>query len=111
MQEIYYHQAVKIFSKIFPNIEINVLEVAPAEAIDLLYARQVKCSCCCCRLNSCIKFIFFYNEVLSDPYVLAVPKDLNLRLLKDTNELKNKEKYSEIYNIFEFGSQHKKRIQ
>ena len=32
---------MQIFSKILPNIEINVLEVTPAEAIDLLYARQL----------------------------------------------------------------------
>ena len=32
---------MQLFSVLLPNIEINVLEVTPAEAIDLLYARQL----------------------------------------------------------------------
>ena len=32
---------MRLFYRDLPDIEINVLEVAPAEAIDLLYARQL----------------------------------------------------------------------
>jgi len=36
---------MKLFYNNLPDIEINVIEVAPAEAIDLLYARLIKYSC------------------------------------------------------------------
>ena len=38
---------------------------------------------------------FFSNEVFSDPYVLAVPKNLNLSSIKNINELDKKETTSQ----------------
>ena len=73
---------VRIFSKLFPNIQINVLEVAPAEAIDLLYARQLNIAVVAADSIAAANLSFIANEVFSDPYVLAVPKFINLALLK-----------------------------
>ena len=102
---------VRIFSKSFPNIEINVLEVAPAEAIDLLYARQLNIAVVAVDSIAASNLSFFTNEVLSDPYVLATPKNLDLASVNNTNEIdEKKEKILRSTILFEFGSQHKKRI-
>ena len=100
--------SVKIFSKLFPNVEINVLEVAPAEAIDLLYARQLNVAVVAVDSIAASNLSFFSNEVFSDPYVLAVPKNLNLSSIKNINELdKKEESILRSTILFEFGSQHK----
>ena len=103
--------SVKIFSKVYPNIEINVLEVAPAEAIDLLYARQLNVAVVAVDSIAASNLSFFTKEVFSDPYVLATPKNLNLNSIKNINNLdKKKESILRSTILFEFGSQHKKRI-
>ena len=43
--------------------------------------------------------------------MLATPKSLNLDAIKNTSELKNKENILKSTILFEFGTQHKKRIQ
>ena len=102
---------VKLFSKLLPNIQINVLEVAPAEAIDLLYARQLNIAVVAADSIAAANLSFVTNEVFSDPYVLAVPKSINLSTINSIQELE-KEKQSILKStiLFEFGSQHKKRI-
>ena len=103
--------SVKIFSRIYPNIEINVMEVAPAEAIDLLYARQLNVAVVAADSVAASNLSFFTREVLSDPYVLATPKGLTLDSITDTSELDDKENILKSTILFEFGTQHKKRIQ
>ena len=75
------------FSKIFPNIQINVLEVAPAEAIDLLYARQLNIAVVAADSVAAANLSFIANEVFSDPYVLAVPKSINLSKIESIKDL------------------------
>ncbi len=103
--------AEKLF-KDFPEIELNILEVAPAEAIDLLYGRQL--SIAVLAEDSIAKSRISFNkyELFSDPYVLAVPPGLNLSKVKNVNDLKNLKDKSVLNNIieFEFGNQHKRRI-
>ena len=103
--------AEKLF-KDFPEIELNILEVAPAEAIDLLYGRQL--SIAVLAEDSIAKSRISFNkyELFSDPYVLAVPPELNLSKVKNVNDLKNLKDKSVLNNIieFEFGNQHKRRI-
>ena len=55
--------SVKIFSRIYPNIEINVMEVAPAEAIDLLYARQLNVAVVAADSVAASNLSFFTREV------------------------------------------------
>ena len=102
---------VKIFSKLLPNIQINVLEVAPAEAIDLLYARQLNVAVVAADSVAAANLSFVTNEVFSDPYVLAVPKSINLSTINSIQDLGKEEKsILKSTILFEFGSQHKKRI-
>ncbi len=100
------------FSKILPNIEINVLEVTPAEAIDLLYARQLSVAVVAEDSLAASNLSFAKKEIFSDPYVLAVPKNLDLNAINSFNEL-DEESQTIISSsiVFELGSQHKKRIE
>ncbi len=103
---------MQLFSDILPNIEINVLEVTPAEAIDLLYARQLNVAVVAEDSLAASNLSFAKKELFKDPYVLAVPKSLNLEDISNYNSLSQKHKNLLSSNIvFEFGSQHKKRIE
>ena len=102
---------VKLFSKLFPNIQINVLEVAPAEAIDLLYARQLNIAVVAADSVAAANLSFISNEVFSDPYVLAVPKFIDLSKTKNIKDLETKQQsILKSTILFEFGSQHKKEL-
>ena len=103
---------MQLFSEILPNIEINVLEVTPAEAIDLLYARQLNIAVVAEDSLAASNLSFAKKELFIDPYVLAVPKNLNLENISNYNSLSPKHQNLLSSNIvFEFGSQHKKRIE
>ena len=103
---------MQLFSEILPNIEINVLEVTPAEAIDLLYARQLNVAVLAEDSLAASNLSFAKKELFVDPYVLAVPKNLNLEDILDFKTLSQKQQNLLTSSIvFEFGSQHKKRIE
>ena len=102
---------MKIFSKKLPNIEINVLEVSPAEAIDLLYARQLNVAVVAADSIAASNVSFSSVDIFSDPYVLAVPKKINIDNANSFKDLKSSDK--EVMSsmiLFEFGSLYKKRI-
>ena len=98
--------------KDFPNIELNILEVAPAEAIDLLYGRQLSVAVLAEESIAQSRLSFSKYELFSDPYVLAVPKNIDLSKVINLSDLKNKESINIMNNViqFEFGNQHKRRI-
>ena len=103
---------MQLFSDILPNIEINVLEVTPAEAIDLLYARQLNIAVVAEDSIAASNLSFSKKELFVDPYVLAVPKNFNMEDISSFNSLS--QKYQSLLSssiVFEFGSQHKKRIE
>ena len=103
---------MQLFSVLLPNIEINVLEVTPAEAIDLLYARQLNVAVVAEDSLAASNLSFAKKELFADPYVLAVPKSLNLEDISNLNSLSTEHQDLLSSNIvFEFGSQHKKRIE
>ena len=103
---------MKIFSKTLPNIEINVLEVAPAEAIDLLYARQLNVAVVAADSIAASNVSFSTTDIFTDPYVLAVPKKVDLDTCISFKDLKEEEKQIMSSTIiFEFGSLYKKRIE
>ena len=103
---------MQLFSNILPNIEINVLEVTPAEAIDLLYARQLNVAVVAEDSLAASNLSFPKKELFTDPYVLAVPKNLNLEKITHYEDLNQKQQNIVSSSIvFEFGSQHKKRIE
>ena len=100
-------------AKKFPDIELDILEISPAEAIDLLYGRQL--SVAVLAEDSIAKSIlsFSKSDLFEDPYVLAVPKNISLENIKNLEDLKKSKESKVLNNIiqFEFGNQHKKRIE
>ena len=100
-------------SKKFPDIELDILEISPAEAIDLLYGRQL--SVAVLAEDSIAKSILSFSKsnLFEDPYVLAVPKNISLKNIKNLEDLKKSKESKVLNNIiqFEFGNQHKKRIE
>lgn len=100
-------------AKKFPEIELDILEISPAEAIDLLYGRQL--SVAVLAEDSIAKSILSFSKsyLFEDPYVLAVPKNISLESIKNLDDLKKSKESSVLNNIiqFEFGNQHKKRIE
>lgn len=102
---------MKIFSKKLPDIEINVIEVTPIEAIDLLYARQLNIAVVAADSIAASNVSFYTKEIFSDPYVFATPKNILLDKLDHFDDLdKEHKKIISSSIVFEFGSQHKKRI-
>lgn len=103
---------MKGFTNNLPDIEINVLEVTPAEAIDLLYARQLNIAVLAADSIAASNLSFASQEIFSDPYVLALPKNINIENLNRMDDLIEEEKKILTSTvIFEFGSQQKKRIE
>jgi len=100
-------------AKKIPDVELNILEVAPAEAIDLLYARQL--SVAVLAEDSVAKSIVSFKKtnLFKDPYVLAVPKNISLNNIKNYEDIKSPEVKATLNNFiqFEFGNKHKKRIE
>ena len=70
---------------------MNILEVAPAEAIDLLYGRQLSIAVLAEESVAKSRLAFSKYELFSDPYVLAVPKNIDLSKIHKLQDLKGKE--------------------
>ena len=105
-------EAINILKNDFPNYEIDILEVAPAEAIDLLYSRRLSIAILASDSVASSQLSFKKQNIFSDPYVLAVPKNINLNSISGQEELETKQK-KVLGSIieFEFGNQHKRRIE
>ena len=85
--------------------------MAPAEAIDLLYARQLNIAVVAADSVAAANLSFITHEVFSDPYVLAVPKSIDLSTIENIKDLEiQKQTILKSTILFEFGSQYKKRI-
>ena len=104
--------AIKLLNEDYPNYEIDILEVAPSEAIDLLYSRRLSIAVLASDSVASSQLSFKKQEVFSDPYVLAVPKRLDLGSVSNKEELSAEDKKILGSTIqFEFGNQHKRRIE
>ncbi len=104
--------AMRIFAETFPKIEIDILEVPPAETIELLYARRISVGVVASDSIASSNLPFAQTELFVDPYVLAVPRGLALEDVHDHGAVDDPE-LARVLNStirFEFGNQHKRRI-
>ena len=62
----------------FPDVELDVHEVAPAEAIEMLYSRRLAVAVVAVGSLASSSLSFLQTDIFSDPYVLAVPRGLDL---------------------------------
>ena len=105
-------EAMRNFAVSFPNVEIDVLEVPPAETIDLLYARRISVGVVASDSIASSNLPFAQTELFVDPYVLAVPKGLGLEAVQDP-VADVEPAAAKVLNRtirFEYGNQHKRRI-
>ena len=105
--------AVHRLAAIFPDVELDIHETAPAEALDLLYGRRLNIAMLATDSIASSSSSFHQTSIVTDPYVLAVPRGIDL------SKIENVEKDLEIPERtvinstiqFNFGSQHKRRIE
>lgn len=96
----------------FPDLEFDVHELAPGEAIELLYARRLTVAVVAAGSVASSGLSFAQTEVLSDPYVLAVPCGLQLGQIKDPLHQLDTAPLRVLQSaiLFTFGTQHQLRI-
>ncbi len=106
-------EAMRRFAASFPNVEIDVLEVPPAETIELLYARRISVGVVASDSIASSNLPFAQTQLFEDPYVLAVPEGLALDAVDDATADVDPAA-AEVLNStirFEYGNQHKRRIE
>ena len=96
----------------FPEVELDIHEVAPAEAIEMLYTRRLTVAVVAAGSLASSSLSFMQSDVFSDPYVLAVPRALDLSRVTDTSVQLSSEQRSVLNNVvqFTFGSPYQLRI-
>ncbi len=105
-------EALKRLSVGFPELELDIHETAPAEAVDLLYGRRLNLALLATDSQAATGTTFYSAAVCRDPYVLAVPNGIDLHDVVDVDsDLAPAERAVVNSTIqFNFGNQHKKRI-
>lgn len=105
--------AVHRLGAIFPDVELDIHETAPAEALDLLYGRRLKIAMLATDSIASSSSSFHQTSIVTDPYVLAVPRGIDLSKIENVEkDLATPERTVINSTIqFNFGSQHKRRIE
>lgn len=96
-----------------PGVEIDLHEVAPAEALELLYGRRVALAVLAANSVAATSVSFTQLDLLADAQVLAVPRDLDLSRVRDP-ERDLSEAQRRVLNScirFNFGTQHSRRVE
>ena len=95
-----------------PDVELDVHEVAPAEAIEMLYTRRLTIAVVAAGSLASSSLSFLQNDVFSDPYVLAVPRGLDLSRVTDPRAELDAEAMRVLNSVvlFTFGSAYQLRI-
>ncbi|WP_162306001.1 LysR family transcriptional regulator [Oleisolibacter albus] len=96
-----------------PGVEIDLHEVAPAEALELLYGRRVALAVLAANSVAATSVSFTQIDLLADAQVLAVPRDLDLSGVRDP-ERDLPEAQRRVLNScirFNFGTQHSRRVE
>jgi LysR family transcriptional regulator, transcription activator of glutamate synthase operon len=96
----------------FPDVELDVHEVAPAEAIEMLYSRRLAVAVVAVGSLASSSLSFLQTDIFSDPYVLAVPRGLDLGHITDPATQLDADKRRILNSVlqFTFGSPHQLRI-
>ena len=96
----------------FPDLEFDVHEVAPGDAIEMLYTRRLTVALVAAGSVASSVLSFSQTEVFCDPYVLAVPRGLDLAGITDPAKQLGAESRRVLNRVlqFTFGTQHQLRI-
>ena len=106
-------QAIRLMSKVYPGVELDVHEVSPGEALELLYGRRLTVAIVAADSIASSGISFHKFDVFTDPYVLAVPKGLDLSGVADSwTDLEDPSRT--VLNSciqFNFGTPHQRRME
>ncbi|MEO8715081.1 MAG: LysR family transcriptional regulator [Acetobacteraceae bacterium] len=96
----------------FPDVELDVHELAPGEAVELLYTRRLTIAVVAAGSVASSSLSFVQSDVFSDPYVLAVPRNLDLSDIADPAAQLDAPRLRTLHSavLFTFGTQHQLRI-
>lgn len=96
-----------------PNIDYDIHESSPADVLDMLYGRRVNLGLVAANSIAPASAGFLQVPILEDPYVLAVPRWLNLDDVRDpATELAAEARRTLTRSIqFAFGTPHTRRVQ
>ena len=78
--------AVHRLAAIFPDVEFDIHETAPAEALDLLYGRRLNIAMLATDSIASSSSSFHQTSIVTDPYVLAVPRGIDLSKIKNVEK-------------------------
>jgi DNA-binding transcriptional LysR family regulator len=105
--------AIRRLEEAYPAIEYDIQELAPAEILELLYARRVNVGLLSASSVAEASAGFLQEPILEDPHVLAVPATLDLSGVHDP-ERDLDPAAAAVLNAtiqFVFGTQHASRVQ
>ncbi|QJE73299.1 LysR family transcriptional regulator [Aerophototrophica crusticola] len=96
-----------------PGVEIDIHEVAPAEALELLYGRRITMAVLGADSIAATSASFQQVDLLADPQVLAVPRSLDLSAVKDLDRDLGEAEKRVLNNCiqFNFGNQRSRRVE
>lgn len=96
-----------------PQLDFDLIEAAPAEILDLLYARRVSLGLLPANAVAESASGFRQELVTEDPYVLAVPDRVDLSNVRDPARDLSAADRDLLHGTiqFAFGTQHSQRIQ
>jgi DNA-binding transcriptional LysR family regulator len=98
----------QILRPTYPELQVDVHEVPPAEAIDLLYGRRLNVAMIAADSIASSALSFQQSDILRDAYVLAVPACLDLSGVGDPARDLSGESRRILHSLiqFSFGTQH-----
>ncbi len=105
--------AMRLIADAMPGVEFDIHESAPAEILDLLYARRVSIGVMAANSVAEVSSGFQQIPVAADPFVLAVPEFLDLSGVSDPERDLGAPAMAILNSTiqFVFGTQHSSRIQ
>lgn len=97
---------------LFPDVSLDVQESAPADILEMLYSRRINFGIVAANSLAQTHGHFLQIPIMEDPYVLAVPEDLDLTGVTDPQrELGPAQIRTLNQSIhFAFGSSHARRV-
>ena len=104
--------AVRRLHERFPGVTMDVQESAPAEIVELLDARRINFGLVAANSLTQTHEQFLQVPIMEDPYVLAVPKELDLAGVADPARELSRAAYRTLNRSihFAFGSTHTRRV-
>jgi DNA-binding transcriptional LysR family regulator len=105
--------AITALTEKFPGVEVDIHEVAPAEAIEMLYGRRLNIALLAANSLAGSEVSFSQVDIVTDPYVLAVPSGIDLSAIVDPDAELPPEHQAIVNRCiqFNFGTAHNRRVE